>query len=75
MSSAANLEDTWNRYQKERAEREHYMKTIADLDYYQKELVNTLKRYRLRDPYIWSHQAEALVDHKEMVEIRHGLMQ
>ncbi|MBQ8325479.1 MAG: hypothetical protein IJX86_00280 [Lachnospiraceae bacterium] len=74
VSSAANLEDTWNRYQKERAEREHYMKTIADLDYYQKELVNTLKRYRLRDPYIWSHQAEALVDHKEMVEIRHGLI-
>lgn len=74
VSSAANLEDTWNRYQKERAEREHYMKTIADLDYYQKELVNTLKHYRLRDPYIWSHQAEALVDHKEMVEIRHGLI-
>ena len=74
VSSAANLEDIWNRYQKERAEREHYMKTIADLDYYQKELVNTLKRYRLRDPYIWSHQAEALVDHKEMVEIRHGLI-
>ena len=33
-----------------------------------------LRKCRIQDPNIWLHQAEALIDNKEMVEIRHGLI-
>ena len=32
-----------------------------------------LRHYRVRDPEIWIHQALALVNHNEEVEIRHSL--
>ena len=33
-----------------------------------------LRKYQIKDPAIWLHQTEAILDHKEMVEIRHGLI-
>ena len=36
-------------------------------------LINQLKRCQLNDPEIWIHQAIAIIDNKEMVEIRHRL--
>jgi len=36
--------------------------------------LSVLQRIRIRDPYIWLHQSEALFNHNEMVEIRHGLI-
>lgn len=74
ISSAADLEDLYNRYQQEKTEREKYEQAVTDLDYYQKELIRILRQIRIRDPYIWTHQTEALVSHNEMVEIRHGLI-
>ena len=32
-----------------------------------------LRHFRVRDPDIWIHQVEALIDHNEEVEIRHNL--
>ena len=37
-------------------------------------MVNNLAKYRIKDPEIWIRQAVALVDPKEMVEIRHELI-
>ena len=34
-----------------------------------------MRKLHIVDPDIWLHQAEALVDRKEMVEIRHGLVE
>ena len=45
-----------------------------ELNHYKKELITVLKRYQLHDPEIWLHQTAALLDPKEMVEIRHGLI-
>ena len=43
------------------------------LDSNQKDLVYMLRHYRVKDPDIWVHQVEALLDHNEEVEIRHAL--
>lgn len=72
--SAAKFEDLWAKYQVEKEERMRIEKTEQDLEFYSKQLVRQLKNYRLFDPIIWVHQAGALLDPKEMVEVRHNLI-
>ena len=43
------------------------------LDSNEKDLIYMLRHYRVRDPEIWIHQPEALLNHNEEVEIRHSL--
>lgn len=74
VSSAEELEKAWNLYYQEKEEREKYKRAELDLDYNQQELIRILRRYQIQDPAIWLHQTEAILDHKEMVEIRHGLI-
>ena len=45
-----------------------------DMDINESALIKLLRSCNVADPAIWLHQAEALVDSKEMVEIRHGLI-
>lgn len=74
VSSAKELQEMWQNYLIEKEEREKYRKAELDLDYNQQELLQILKRYQIKDPAIWLHQTEAILDHKEMVEIRHNLI-
>lgn len=39
-----------------------------------RDLCIILRQYRVKDPMIWIHQAEALLNPKEMIEIRHSLI-
>lgn len=72
--SAAKLEKRWNAYQQEKEERKQYAEAEAKTEYYQKMLVSQLSRYRVSDPDRWTHQISALLDKREMVEIRHELI-
>ena len=72
-NSAAAFSQLWKKYQVEKEEREKIRQTELDLDYYSSCLVKQLKNYQLFDPVIWVHQAGALLDAKEMVEVRHSL--
>ena len=74
VGSAKELMDLWENYQVERAERENLRKAERDLDYNERELLQMLKCYQIKDPAIWLHQTEAILDRKEMVEIRHNLI-
>lgn len=74
VSSAQELMDMWENYKIEKEEREKMRKAELDLDYSQQELLQMLKRYQIKDPAVWLHQTEAILDHKEMVEIRHNLI-
>ena len=74
VSSAQELMDMWENYKIEKEEREKFHKAELDLDYSQQELLQMLKRYQIKDPAIWLHQTEAILDSKEMVEIRHNLI-
>ena len=74
VSSAGELGKSWQRYQDEKEERHSYQQAERELDQYQKELLHTLRRYQVKDPMIWLHQTRAILDKKEMVEIRHNLI-
>ena len=74
VSSAQELIDLWENYKIEKEERERIRKAELDLDYCQQELLQMLKRYQIKDPAVWLHQTEAILDPKEMVEIRHNLI-
>ena len=73
-SSGQELADMWQNYQIEKEEREKFRRAELDLDYSEQELLQILKCYQIQDPAIWLHQTEAILDPKEMVEIRHNLI-
>lgn len=72
--SASRLEELWTKYQVEKEERQKIQKTEEELDFFSGQLVKQLKNYRLFDPVIWVHQTKAILDPKEMVEIRHNMI-
>lgn len=74
VSSSQELMNMWENYQNEKKERENLRKAERDLDYNEQELLKILKCYQIKDPAIWLHQTEAILDRKEMVEIRHNLI-
>ncbi len=74
VSSAGELGKSWQLYLEEREERRKYQQAERELDQCQKELLHVLRRYQVKDPMIWLHQTEAILDKKEMVEIRHNLI-
>ncbi len=74
VSSAGELSEHWKQYITEKEEREKYKQAEKELDRYQKDLLHELRRYQVKDPMVWLHQIPALLDKKEMVEIRHNLI-
>ncbi|MBO5342083.1 MAG: hypothetical protein J6A73_05285 [Lachnospiraceae bacterium] len=75
VESSKELKELWDKYVSERAERERFEQTKYDITFYRDELLQHMRKLHIVDPDIWLHQAEALVDRKEMVEIRHGLVE
>lgn len=71
---AATLEKRWQQYQQEKEERKEFAEAEAKTEYYQKQLSAKLKNYRIIDPDRWVGQPGALLDKREMVEIRHELI-
>lgn len=74
VNSGKELLTMWEKYQQEKEERSKDIQNREELSYYKRSLISVLKRYQLHDPEIWLHQTAALLDPKEMVEIRHGLV-
>lgn len=74
VNSGKELLTMWEKYQQEKDERSRDIQNREELDYHKRTLISILKRYQLHDPDIWIHQTAALLDPKEMVEIRHGLV-
>ena len=74
VTKGAELEKLWDQYSEEKNERKKFEKAEEDLVFYKKSLVKNLSKYRIKDPEIWIKQAAALIDPKEMVEIRHDLI-
>lgn len=75
VDSSAELKELWDQYVSERAERERFEQTKQDITFYRNELLQHMRKLHIADPDIWIHQAEALINRKEMVEIRHGLVE
>lgn len=75
VQSGKELLNRWERYQQERHERNAEEQNREDLDFYKKRMISILRRYQLHDADIWLYQTEALLEKKEMVEIRHNLIE
>ncbi len=71
VNSSNELKKLWDRYIEENIHREQEKQMDQDLE---AALVKLLRSCNIADPNVWLHQAEALIDSKEMVEIRHGLI-
>lgn len=75
VTSAEELEKQWQIYLETVKEREKLEQAQDDLNYYSGALIRLLRRYDLYDAGIWVYQAAALVDRKEMVEVKHALLE
>lgn len=74
VTSAKELNQQWEYYLEAVKEREKYQRTNEDLEYFNGRLVRLLRQYQFFDAQVWVKQALALVDPKEMVEVKHGLI-
>lgn len=54
-------------------EREKFKQTNEDLDYFNNRLIRILRGLHLYDAKIWINYANALIDPREMVELKHDL--
>lgn len=73
VNSRKELEYNWEQYLLTVEEEEQYQKNTGDLRVYQDELVGNLTQAGLADPTIWLKQLAALIDKREMVEVKHSL--
>ena len=73
VNTSRELTDLYERYEQEVKERARFEDARKLLDSNEKDLIYMLRHYRVKDPEIWIHQAAALLDHNEEVEIRHSL--
>jgi len=73
VRNSLQLQDTWEKYCIAKKEAEKYKDNSDLLNYYNNRLVKELDKARLHDSEVWIYQAVALIDNREMVEIRHRL--
>lgn len=73
VSTAGELEFFREKYLEEKRAREMLGRAEGELNNQRRKLVDALRELRLHDPSIWVRQCRALIDPKEMVEIRHEL--
>jgi hypothetical protein len=67
------LKKCWEQYVKLKEENIRFKSNSQLLEYYNNILVKELKRHRVADSEIWIYQPSAILDNKEMVEVRHRL--
>lgn len=74
VHNSNELNYVWEQYLEAIKEREKYQRTNEDLEYFSSRLIRDLHAYHLYDAKIWIHQTQALLDKKEMVEVKHELL-
>lgn len=74
VDSVKTLEKQYNQYLQEKEERKQYAEAEAKREYYIKMLCEQLSRYRVRYPERFMPRVEALLNRKELVEMRHELI-
>lgn len=73
VNNAKELHYHWQEYMRIVEEERRFKKTAESIDFYTEEIVRELKKNGISDAAVWGYQIEALVDPKEMVEVRHRL--
>ena len=73
VNSGKELQYNWEQYQLMREEEKQFKRNTGDLKVYQDELLANLQSAGVTDCMIWLQQVIALVDKREMVEVKHSL--
>lgn len=73
VNNVMELEYRYNKYMAYKEDEIKRRKASSTYEFYNNKYKKILAEYRVHDAEVWSYQADAIVDHKEMVEIRHKL--
>lgn len=73
-SSSSELGRDFEQFLEERDRRLKVQRAEAALGSCERAFIHELRRFQIKDPMIWLHQTEAILDKREMVEIRHKLI-
>ena len=73
IKSLRELENLYDQYVMMVDEVRKYQKSSGDLREYCDQLSKLLFSYGVKDPDIWTKQSLALIDNREMVEVKHSL--
>jgi hypothetical protein len=73
VNSYAELNYQWKEYCKMKERMLRFEKSSEAGKHYQGLLIKELRKYEVEDAEVWCYQAVALLDKKEMVEVRHHL--
>lgn len=74
VDSGKKLEKLYRQYLEEKEQRKQFAETEARREYYHKQLLAQLSRYRIRYPDQLSGNVSVILDHREQVERRHELI-
>lgn len=75
VNSALELRFQWEQYCKAKKMQLELARNTENMNEFNIKLMDQLKKYEVSDLDIWTYQAAAIIDSKEMVEIRHRLNQ
>ncbi len=75
VKDAADFEVMWGEYCKAKEYERKFKENTEQLNKNNEELLAILKEHQLADPEVWLVQCYAILDNREMVEIRHELNQ
>ncbi|MBR6222283.1 MAG: hypothetical protein IKQ71_02470 [Lachnospiraceae bacterium] len=73
IRSLRELEHLWEQYVELREESRRFRQSIGDMKVYFDDMERILKEINVKDPFIWTSQTRALLDEREMVEVKHNL--
>lgn len=73
VNNYEQLQLLWQEYLKVKEETRRYQRSTDDLNENNNALINELKKFGIADAEVWIYQPTALLDNKEMVEVRHRL--
>lgn len=74
VKGSYELNYIWEQYLESQKERANYKFNTSELEYCNEQLIKILQKYKISAPSVWQHQALALIDEREMVEVRHNLI-
>jgi hypothetical protein len=73
VESSEQLKTLWEEYVRLKDESRRYKTNTELIEFYNNELIHQLQKFGIKDAEIWIFQTSALLDNKEMVEVRHRL--
>lgn len=74
VANSFELSYMWDKYQEEKAARNHSEEVAIKLKDARQSLYILLSHYKIKDPSIWIYQPGALVYDEELTELRHNLI-